>query len=164
MEITSEMVQFVKQLVSPVNIAGSKVVEDPIKISTPYGGRFVWLLPGKNPLDGDVDFKLEGVLLLVDRMRKNRKVAAVFGRIHPTGDGCFYYFVLHHLWMNDNVMRRYANKSTETTHYVQYDQGKNRWLKTLLIQQGYRVEYCAASYAYIHAQEIFKEFFTQRCR
>ena len=27
-----------------------KVVEDPIKIPTPYGGRLVWLLPGKNRL------------------------------------------------------------------------------------------------------------------
>ena len=27
-----------------------KIVEDPIKIPTPYGGRLVWLLPGKNRL------------------------------------------------------------------------------------------------------------------
>jgi chitin synthase len=26
--------------------------------------------------------------------------------------------------MDDNVMRRYADKSTEAAHYVQYDQGK----------------------------------------
>jgi hypothetical protein len=26
--------------------------------------------------------------------------------------------------MDDNVMRRYADKSTEASHYVQYDQGK----------------------------------------
>ena len=38
-------------------------------------------------LDGDVDFKPEAVILLVDRMRKNPKVAAACGRIHPTGDG-----------------------------------------------------------------------------
>ncbi len=34
-----------------------------------------------------MDFKPEAVLLLVDRMRKNSKVAAACGRIHPTGDG-----------------------------------------------------------------------------
>ncbi len=34
-----------------------------------------------------MDFKPEAVLLLVDRMRKNPKVAAACGRIHPTGDG-----------------------------------------------------------------------------
>ena len=41
-------------------------------------------------LDGDVDFRPEAVLLLVDRMRKNPKVAAACGRIHPTGDGETY--------------------------------------------------------------------------
>ncbi len=38
-------------------------------------------------LDGDVDFKPEAVLLLVDRMRKNPKVGAACGRIHPIGSG-----------------------------------------------------------------------------
>jgi chitin synthase len=65
--------RYVRQLVSAVNVAGAyvdfhrnevdlmeilfryvhgveKVVEDPIKIPTPYGGRLVWLLPGKNRL------------------------------------------------------------------------------------------------------------------
>jgi len=118
-----------------------------------------------------VDFKPEAVLLLVDRMRKNPKVAAACGRIHPTGDGRksiilfkiskkkfhlgpivwyqqFEYAVGHWLQkaaehklgsvlccpgcfslfrgsalMDDNVMRRYADKSTEAAHYVQYDQG-----------------------------------------
>ncbi|CAF1323989.1 unnamed protein product [Adineta steineri] len=270
--------RYVKQLVAAVNVSGAyvhgveKVVEDPIKIPTPYGGRLVWLLPGKNrlivhmkdkylirhkkrwsqvmymyyllsfkllrrknggnnltqpttnldadfigfseflknlphdkkisaqntfvlALDGDVDFKPEAVLLLVDRMRKNPKVAAACGRIHPTGDGPivwyqqFEYAVGHWLQkaaehklgsvlccpgcfslfrgsslMDDNVMRRYADKSTEAAHYVQYDQGEDRWLTTLLLQQGYRVEYCAASDAYTHAPETFKEFFNQRRR
>ncbi|UJR10460.1 hypothetical protein I4U23_014664 [Adineta vaga] len=270
--------RYVKQLVAAVNVAGAyvhgveKVVEDPIKIPTPYGGRLVWLLPGKNrlivhmkdknairhkkrwsqvmymyyllsfkllrrkqgghnvsqhttrldtefigfsdflrnlpddkkiaaqntfvlALDGDVDFKPEAVLLLVDRMRKNPKVAAACGRIHPTGDGPivwyqqFEYAVGHWLQkaaehklgsvlccpgcfslfrgsslMDDNVMRRYADKSTEASHYVQYDQGEDRWLTTLLLQQGYRVEYCAASDAFTHAPETFKEFFNQRRR
>jgi chitin synthase len=121
-------------------------------------------------LDGDVDFRPEAVLLLVDRMRKNPKVAAACGRIHPTGDGikadyCFLNLISYSLgpivwyqqfeyavghWlqkaaehklgsvlccpgcfslfrgsslMDDNVMRRYADKSTEAAHYVQYDQG-----------------------------------------
>ncbi len=42
--------------------------------------------------------------------------------------------------------------------------GEDRWLTTLLLQQGYRVEYCAASDAYTHAPETFKEFFNQRRR
>ncbi|CAF0791818.1 unnamed protein product [Didymodactylos carnosus] len=269
--------RYVKQFVSVVNVAGAyvhgveRVLDDPIKIPTPYGGRLVWILPGKNrlivhmkdkdlirhkkrwsqvmymyyllsfkllrrkpghnlshhaprtetdfigfsdflknlpeekkilvqntfvlALDGDVDFKPEAVLLLVDRMRKNPKVAAACGRIHPTGDGPivwyqqFEYAVGHWLQkaaehklgsvlccpgcfslfrgsslMDDNVMRRYADKSTEAFHYVQYDQGEDRWLTTLLLQQGYRIEYCAASDALTHAPETFHEFFNQRRR
>jgi hypothetical protein len=40
-----------KQFLSYRYVHGvEKVVEDPIKIPTPYGGRLVWLLPGKNRL------------------------------------------------------------------------------------------------------------------
>jgi chitin synthase len=146
-------------------------------------------------LDGDVDFKPEAVLLLVDRMRKNPKVGAACGRIHPIGSGPmvwyqkFEYAVGHWLQkaaehklgcvlcspgcfslfrgsalMDDNVMRRYADKATEASHYVQYDQGEDRWLCTLLLQEGYRVDYCAASDALTYAPDTFKEFFNQRRR
>jgi len=146
-------------------------------------------------LDGDVDFKPEAVLLLVDRMRKNPKVGAACGRIHPIGSGPmvwyqkFEYAIGHWLQkaaehklgcvlcspgcfslfrgsalMDDNVMRRYADKATEASHYVQYDQGEDRWLCTLLLQTGYRVDYCAASDALTYAPETFEEFFNQRRR
>ena len=146
-------------------------------------------------LDGDVDFKPEAVLLLVDRMRKNPKVGAACGRIHPIGSGPmvwyqkFEYAIGHWLQkaaehklgcvlcspgcfslfrgsalMDDNVMRRYADKASEAAHYVQFDQGEDRWLCTLLLQVGYRVDYCAASDALTYAPETFKEFFNQRRR
>lgn len=54
--------------------------------------------------------------------------------------------------------------SSEARHYVQYDQGEDRWLCTLLLQRGYRVEYSAASDAYTHAPEGFNEFYNQRRR
>ena len=38
-------------------------------------------------LDGDIDFQPEAVLHLVDLMRRDQKVAAACGRIHPTGSG-----------------------------------------------------------------------------
>jgi len=38
-------------------------------------------------LDGDVDFQPECVHLLVDLMRKNRRLGAACGRIHPRGSG-----------------------------------------------------------------------------
>ena len=42
--------------------------------------------------------------------------------------------------------------------------GEDRWLCTLLLQRGYRVEYSAASDAYTHCPEGFNEFFNQRRR
>ena len=38
-------------------------------------------------LDGDIDFKPEAVLLLLDLMKKDEKLGAACGRIHPTGSG-----------------------------------------------------------------------------
>ena len=43
--------------------------------------------------------------------------------------------------MDYNVMRKYATESTEARHYIQYDQGEDRWLCTLILQRGYRVRY-----------------------
>ncbi|KAJ6216762.1 hypothetical protein RDWZM_007919 [Blomia tropicalis] len=77
--------------------------------------------------------------------------------------GCFSLFRAKAL-MDDNVMRKYTSKSDEALHYVQYDQGEDRWLCTLLLQRGYRVEYSAASDAYTHCPEGFGEFYTQRRR
>lgn len=42
--------------------------------------------------------------------------------------------------------------------------GEDRWLCTLLLQQGYRVDYTAAADALTHAPETFTEFFKQRRR
>ncbi|CAK5083593.1 unnamed protein product [Meloidogyne enterolobii] len=77
--------------------------------------------------------------------------------------GCFSLFRSSAL-IDDNVARKYATKSEKPFHYVQYDQGEDRWLCTLLLQRGYRVEYCAASDALTFAPEGFKEFFNQRRR
>ncbi|KAH0563605.1 hypothetical protein KQX54_002973 [Cotesia glomerata] len=77
--------------------------------------------------------------------------------------GCFSLFRAKAL-MEDNVTRKYASQSTEAWHYIQYDQGEDRWLCTLVLQSGYRVEYSAASDSYTHAPETFKEFYNQRRR
>lgn len=61
-------------------------------------------------------------------------------------------------------MKKYTTVSQEPMHYVQYDQGEDRWLCTLILKQGLRVEYSAASDAYTHSPEIFNEFYNQRRR
>jgi len=40
-------------------------------------------------LDGDVDFEPSALQLLIDLMKRNDKVAAACGRIHPTGSGLY---------------------------------------------------------------------------
>ncbi|VVD01783.1 unnamed protein product [Leptidea sinapis] len=133
-------------------------------------------------LDGDIDFKPSAVTLLIDLMKKDKNLGAACGRIHPVGSGfmawyqVFEYAIGHWLQkatehmigcvlcspgcfslfrgkglMDDNVMRKYTLTSSEARHYVQYD-------------QGYRVEYSAASDAYTHCPERFDEFFNQRRR
>lgn len=146
-------------------------------------------------LDGDIDFKPEAMHLLLDLMKKDPKLGAACGRIHPVGSGPmvwyqkFEYAIGHWLQkatehvigcvlcspgcfslfrgealMDDAVMNKYTTLSNEARHYVQYDQGEDRWLCTLLLQRGYRVEYSAASDAYTHCPESFDEFYNQRRR
>ena len=116
-------------------------------------------------------------------MKRNPKIGASCGRIHPTGNGfmqsyqMFEYAIGHWLQkstehvmgcvlcspgcfslfrasalMDFNVMRMYTTKSELPMHFVQYDQGEDRWLCTLILQRGWRVEYSAASDAYTGMQ------------
>ncbi|XP_062596153.1 chitin synthase-like [Saccostrea cucullata] len=146
-------------------------------------------------LDGDVDFTPGSVRLLIDRMRKDDRVGAACGRIHPIGSGPivwyqkFEYAVAHWLQkatehvlgcvlcspgcfslfrgsalMDDNVMKKYTLLPSEASHHLMYDQGEDRWLCTLLLQQGYRVDYAAGADAFTYAPEKFNEYFNQRKR
>ncbi|CAH0556147.1 unnamed protein product [Brassicogethes aeneus] len=139
-------------------------------------------------LDGDIDFQPKAVHALIDLMKKTPTLGAACGRIHPIGHGAMYA-VGHWLQkatehvigcvlcspgcfslfrgtalMGDSVMKKYTTVATEPIHLVQYDQGEDRWLCTLLLQQGYRVEYSAASDSYTHCPEGFNEFYNQRRR
>ncbi|KAA0717532.1 hypothetical protein E1301_Tti021139 [Triplophysa tibetana] len=86
----------------------------------------------------------------------------VFGSV-LCSPGCFSLFRGSAL-MDDNVLKRYTTTASKASEYVQYDQGEDRWLCTLLLQQGWRVEYNAASDAYTNSPEEFKEFYNQRRR
>ncbi|XP_041836604.1 chitin synthase 1 [Melanotaenia boesemani] len=86
----------------------------------------------------------------------------VFGSV-LCSPGCFSLFRGSAI-MDDNVLKRYTTTATRASEYVQYDQGEDRWLCTLLLQQGWRVEYNAASDAYTNSPQEFKEFYNQRRR
>ena len=60
--------------------------------------------------------------------------------------GCFSLFRAKAL-MQHNVIAKYATRSTEPKHYIQYDQGEDRWLCTLILQAGCKVRNL---YFYLH--------------
>ncbi|KRX61196.1 ER degradation-enhancing alpha-mannosidase-like protein 1 [Trichinella sp. T9] len=146
-------------------------------------------------IDGDSKFNPASVQKLVDLMKKNTRLGAACGRIHPLGKGImiwyqkFEYAIAHwfqkaaeHVFgcvlcapgcfslfrasalMDDNVLNKYTKLPVEAHQFVQYDQGEDRWLSTLLLKQGYRIEYAAAADAETYAPEGFSEFFNQRRR
>ncbi|XP_071148671.1 chitin synthase chs-2-like [Mytilus edulis] len=77
--------------------------------------------------------------------------------------GCFSLFRGSAL-MQPEVLQKYTTIANEDPRFVQYDQSGDRLLCTLLIKQGWKVEYCAESDAYTFAPEGFYEFYNQRRR
>ncbi|CAF2149420.1 unnamed protein product [Rotaria magnacalcarata] len=77
--------------------------------------------------------------------------------------GCFALYRASAL-MDDNVMKVFAARCESPEDYLLRDLGEDRFLSKLLIEQGYRIEYCAAADAYTHAPETFTDFFNQRRR
>jgi len=59
-------------------------------------------------LDGDIDFKPDAVLLLLDLMKKDEKLGAACGRIHPTGTGKIWSLIaiLWHLCAPATYLQR----------------------------------------------------------
>ncbi|XP_014772462.1 chitin synthase chs-1 [Octopus bimaculoides] len=77
--------------------------------------------------------------------------------------GCFSLFRASAI-MDDNVIRAYTRKPVKARDFIQYEQGEDRWLCTLLLQQGYKIDYCAGADAFTFAPESFHDFFIQRRR
>ncbi|XP_052806627.1 chitin synthase chs-2-like [Mya arenaria] len=77
--------------------------------------------------------------------------------------GCFSIFRASAL-VDDNVLKTYTKEPEEGKHLVQFEQGEDRWLCTLLIKRGYKIDYCAASDAKTFAPDNFWDFFVQRRR
>ncbi|XP_013395958.1 uncharacterized protein LOC106163037 [Lingula anatina] len=144
-------------------------------------------------LDGDVDFHADALTSLVKEMASDKKLGAACGRIHPIGSGPmvwyqkFEYAIGH--WLQKSaehvlgcvlcspgcfslfrgkavmeVIDIYSNRPTKAIDYLQFDQGEDRWLCTLLLQNGRSIKYCAASDAWTYAPETFSEFYNQRRR
>ncbi|XP_053387016.1 chitin synthase-like isoform X2 [Mercenaria mercenaria] len=143
--------------------------------------------------DADVQFTLDNVEALLDFMTLDYSVGAVCARTHPLGSGPvvwyqkFDYAIAH--WFQKasehvigsvlcapgcfsvyrckairEVLPLYASNVEQAEEFLTKDMGEDRWLCTLLIQSGWRIEYCAASENKTHCPEDFDEFFKQRRR
>ena len=77
--------------------------------------------------------------------------------------GCFSLLRVSNL-MKDNVMATYKGIATDAMTKLMYDQGEDRWLCTLILLSGGRIEFEAGSHCQTFAPEDPDTFFKQRRR
>ena len=143
--------------------------------------------------DADIDFTSDDVVALLDFLARDDGVGAVCARTHPLGSGpvvwyqIFDYAVGH--WFQkaaehilgcvlccpgcfsafrvsavEQVLSTYSSGVENGFDFLTKDMGEDRWLCTLLIQAGWRLEYAAVSQDSTYCPETFEEFFKQRRR
>ena len=143
--------------------------------------------------DADIDFTSDDVVALLDFLARDDGVGAVCARTHPLGSGpvvwyqIFDYAVGH--WFQkaaehilgcvlccpgcfsafrvsavEEVLSTYSSGVENGFDFLTKDMGEDRWLCTLLIQAGWRLEYAAVSQDSTYCPETFEEFFKQRRR
>ena len=143
--------------------------------------------------DADVDFTSSDVVALLDILARDDEVGAVCARTHPLGSGpvvwyqifdyaighwfqkaaehilgcvlccpgCFSVFRVSAL---EDVLDTYSSSVKSGFDFLTKDMGEDRWLCTLLIQAGWRLEYSAVSQDCTFCPETFEEFYKQRRR
>ncbi|KAI6645780.1 Chitin synthase 6 [Oopsacas minuta] len=143
--------------------------------------------------DADIVFTPESVKSLIEMLSRDRTVGAVCARTHPLGSGpivwyqIFDYAVGH--WFQKvaenilgsvlccpgcfslfrasalkDVVQIYAGNVSLAKDFLTKDMGEDRWLCTLLVQHGWRLEYCAVSENFTFCPDHFEEFYKQRRR
>ncbi|XP_041356161.1 uncharacterized protein LOC121373551 [Gigantopelta aegis] len=143
--------------------------------------------------DADVKFTPESVEALLDLMTRDSTVGAVCARTHPVGSGplvwyqVFEYAIGH--WFQKaaehvlgsvlcapgcfsvyrcraikDILCTYATGVEHAFDFLIKDMGEDRWLCTLMVQSGWRIEYCAASENSTNCPQEFEEFYKQRRR
>ncbi|XP_052809564.1 chitin synthase chs-2-like [Mya arenaria] len=143
--------------------------------------------------DADVDFTPESVDSLLDMMKRDENVGAVCARTHPLGSGpivwyqIFEYAIGHWLQKTaehvigtvlcapgcfslyrctalEQVLDKYKGKVGNAFDFLTMDMGEDRWLCTLMVQSGRRIDYCAKADCKTYCPDTFEEFFKQRRR
>ncbi|CAH1251633.1 HAS3 [Branchiostoma lanceolatum] len=143
--------------------------------------------------DADVKFTPESAMALLDLARRDPTVGAVCGRTHPLGSGPmvwyqkFDYAVGHWYQKTANsvlgsvlccpgcfsvyraealreALGTYSGGVSEAREFLMKDMGEDRWLCTLMVSNGWRLEYTAVSEDSTYCPEEFAEFYNQRRR
>ncbi|CAH1251631.1 CASKIN2 [Branchiostoma lanceolatum] len=143
--------------------------------------------------DADVKFTPESAMALLDLARRDPTVGAVCGRTHPLGSGPmvwyqkFDYAVGHWYQKTANcvlgsvlccpgcfsvyraealrqVLQTYSSGASNAMEFLMKDMGEDRWLCTLMVSNGWRLEYTAVSADSTYCPEEFEEFYNQRRR
>ena len=143
--------------------------------------------------DADIDFSPKSVDVLLDMFACNDQVGAVCARTHPKGSGPVYWYQIFDYaighWFQKpaehilgcvlcspgcfsvyrcsaltDVLDMYSTEVTGANEFLMKDMGEDRWLCTLLIKAGWRLEYCAISEDQTYCPTEFGEFFKQRRR
>lgn len=143
--------------------------------------------------DADIYFTADSAMVLLDSLASNSKVGAVCARTHPKGSGPMYWYqvfdyAIGHWFVKsaehifgcvlccpgcfsvfrcsalNQVLREYSSEVKGAFDFLTKDMGEDRWLCTLLIQKGWRLEYCAISNNHTYCPESFDEFYKQRRR
>ena len=143
--------------------------------------------------DADIDFKAESVGALLDFLYRDDSVGAVCARTHPLGSGPLVWYQIFEYafghWFQKSaehvlgcvlccpgcfsvfrvsaiadVLDTYQSSVTTASEFLTKDMGEDRWLCTLLIEKGWRLEYAALSQNSTFCPDNFNEFFSQRRR
>ena len=143
--------------------------------------------------DADIEFKANSVAALLDFLARDDSVGAVCARTHPLGSGPLVWYQIFEYafghWFQKSaehvlgcvlccpgcfsvfrvsaiadVLETYQSSVTSASEFLTKDMGEDRWLCTLLIQHGWRLEYAALAENSTFCPESFNEFFNQRRR
>ncbi|XP_019628653.1 PREDICTED: LOW QUALITY PROTEIN: uncharacterized protein LOC109473222 [Branchiostoma belcheri] len=143
--------------------------------------------------DADIKFSPQDAQALMEIMCTDPDVGAVCARTHPLGEGplvwyqVFDYAIGH--WFQKvansvlgtvlccpgcfsvyrckavrDTLATYASTVRQRGGVLTKDMGEDRWLCTLMVEKGWRLEYTAVSEDSTYCPEEFDEFFNQRRR
>ncbi|XP_052242756.1 uncharacterized protein LOC127852809 isoform X2 [Dreissena polymorpha] len=143
--------------------------------------------------DADVRFNVNSVEALLDLMTRDPSVGAVCARTRPLGSGPLVWYqvfeyAIGHLFQKAaehvigsvlcspgcfsvyrcsairDILPEYATNVERAFDFLIKDMGEDMWFCTLMVQSGWRIEYCAAAENSTHCPEDFDKFFKQRRR